>query len=117
MTTTQIGVNELSIPASELSIFFSMAAAKRYAGNRLPNTADNITNEILLNGILLKCMMANGNKTKPAENIRNEAICAAFSPSWLPFIIMNELPHIRHRSMNMDQLRTLFVFIIGIFSC
>jgi hypothetical protein len=32
MTTTQIGVNELSIPARELSIFFTIAMANKNAG-------------------------------------------------------------------------------------
>ena len=54
ITTTQRGVNELSIPARLLSMFFAIAAANKYAGSRLPQIADKITSGIFFTGILEK---------------------------------------------------------------
>ena len=53
ITTTQIGVRELRMPASELSIFV-MATANRKAGSKFPNTALRITRPSLFLGIFEK---------------------------------------------------------------
>src|SRR6187455_2824951 len=52
--TTQMGVKEFKIPARLLSMFFAIAPAKRYAGNRFPQIAEKITSSIFLLGILEK---------------------------------------------------------------
>jgi len=48
---TNRGVRELRIAAIELFIFFSMAIAKRNAGNKLPRKPVNITKGSLPTGI------------------------------------------------------------------
>jgi hypothetical protein len=108
ITTTQIGVSELSIPASDPSIRVR-ASAKRNAGRRLPNTAPNITTPILLRGIFLKKKMAKGTNTNPAENIRKPAICAALSATVLSRINLKELPQIKHKATKISQQTNLLL--------
>lgn len=55
MMITNIGVNEFSVPARELSIPCS-AMQNKYAGNKLPNTPDMKVKKILFPGICLKLL-------------------------------------------------------------
>ena len=52
ISATKIGVSELKIAASELSIFLAIADAKRNAGSRLPVTPDKMMINIFFQGIL-----------------------------------------------------------------
>jgi hypothetical protein len=111
VTTTQIGVSELRMAASELSILLAMASAKRNAGKRLPSMPVDKTQPIFFRGILERWNTANGRKTMPAEKIRNAAICAALISSLLYFITMNELPQIKDSRIKIVQLSSVFCFI------
>ena len=68
MMMTKMGVSELSIPASELSISCS-TMQKRNAGNRLPKAPDKKMMGNLLKGIFPNAFTATGSSNKPAVTI------------------------------------------------
>ena len=70
---TKMGVRQLSMPASELSISFS-AMQNKNDGIRLPNKPDKKTYLSLATGILRNELIATGNSTKPADTILIDAI-------------------------------------------
>jgi hypothetical protein len=104
-----MGVSELSVPASALSILVS-AIQNKNAGKKLPNTPENIIHPESLKGILLLCLINIGVSTIPAVIIRIAATCEAVSKGFLAssykpsFIKINELPHIRQIEININQL-------------
>jgi hypothetical protein len=73
-------------------------------------TALNMTIGNFCFGILEKYIIANGIKTKAAENILSPPTSIPERVSTLAFISLNELPQIRLRAMNKNQL-TIFLFI------
>lgn len=106
-----MGVSELSVPASALSILVS-AMQNKNAGKKLPNTPENIIHHESLKGILLRCLINTGVSTMPAVIMRIAATCEAVSKGFLAssynpsFIKINELPHIKQMEININQLIT-----------
>jgi hypothetical protein len=100
------GVKAFSIPANELSIFISAMQNKK-AGKKLPIKPEQNTKAILLAGIFLKAVVANGSNITPAVTIRSAATWYAVSATIPTFINLKELPQIRDRSMKIAQLITL----------
>ncbi len=109
---TNKGVSEFKIPASELSIFFSIAIAKRKAGKKFPRKSERITKGILPRGISLIWYTANGKNISPAEKIRMEPICQPFSSLLLSFIKIKELPQITDKTIKIIQLIIFSFFIL-----
>ena len=72
MMITKIGVSELSVPASALSIP-SSATQNKNAGNKLPSTPDKKMISSLFFGTRRKYLIAQGSNTIPAEKIRKAA--------------------------------------------
>jgi hypothetical protein len=70
---TKMGVNELSVPASALSIPFS-ARQNKYAGNKLPSVPDKNTSHRFFSGIFFNEFTATGNNTMPDETILMDAM-------------------------------------------
>lgn len=70
---TKIGVRQLSVPASELSIP-SSAKQNKKAGRKLPSKPDRKTKISLWRGMLRMCWIVIGNNTSPAKTIRKAAI-------------------------------------------
>ena len=106
--TTQIGVSELRMPASELSIL-KIAMAKQKAGNRLPKIPARMIVPIFLLGSFAIWKTANGRNIMAAENIRNAAICGPVRPFRLTFMSIKELPQIKQSNMKIDQLMNLLL--------
>ena len=69
---TKMGVSELRVPAKALSMP-SSATQNKKAGSRLPITPDMKIMSILFLGTSLNDLNAHGNKTIPAETMRNAA--------------------------------------------
>lgn len=69
---TKMGVSELRVPASALSIP-SSAIQKRYAGSKLPSKPERKITSSVSFGICLKYLMAVGSSTIPEKTIRNDA--------------------------------------------
>ena len=67
-----MGVSELSVPVSELSIP-SSAIQNKKAGNKLPSMPDKKTVSIFPEGIWRKDRTATGSKMIPAETILTAA--------------------------------------------
>ena len=63
---TKTGVNELRVPASELSIF-SSAMQNKKPGIRLPMLPDKKTSSSFFGGISLIYFKVTGNKIKPDD--------------------------------------------------
>jgi hypothetical protein len=111
MITTKMGVNELRILASELSIFFAIAVAYKNAGNKLPVTPVMIIMGIFLQLTFRTWTMENGRRTTPAEKILSAPICGPDNCSLLCFIRINELPQIMLSNRKRIQLISLCLVI------
>ena len=70
---TKMGVRELRVPASALSMD-SSAVQKRKAGIKLPKVPDKKTSQRFRHGIFFIALTAIGDNTIPAETILTAAI-------------------------------------------
>jgi hypothetical protein len=72
IATVKIGVRELSIPASELSIFVC-ASEKRNAGKNEPRNPESIIGLMISLGTVFRARGRRGSITSPVKRILSEA--------------------------------------------
>lgn len=105
----QSGVSPFNIPAMPLSKCF-WAMANNIAGIAIPSKPDKAKIPNFLEENLVKLTIIKGKNTKNDTLTRKNAICKEEKTIRLFFIKINELPHIKAKTIKMPQAESIDIF-------